>query len=134
MFNFIYKNKKVFVTGHTGFKGSWLVLWLKCLGAEVCGYALEPNTEPSLFKALDIENKIDKSIIGNILDTDKLEKAINDFKPDIIFHLAAQPLVRLSYAEPVMTYKTNVIGSLNVLEAARHCPSVKAFVNVTTDK
>ena len=130
----IYSGKKVFLTGHTGFKGSWLSLWLKHLGAEVCGYALEPNTEPSMFKELDIENKVDKSIIGNLLDSEKLEKSIREFKPDIIFHLAAQPLVRLSYSEPKMTYETNVIGTLNVLEAARKCPSVKAFVNVTTDK
>ena len=134
MFNNIYKGKKVFLTGHTGFKGCWLALWLTRLGAEVCGYALEPNTTPSLFKELEIQNRITKSIIGDILDTEKLERAMLDFEPDIVFHLAAQPLVRLSYSEPVMTYKTNVIGTLNVLEAARKCLSVKAFVNVTTDK
>lgn len=134
MFNNIYKNKKVFLTGHTGFKGSWLALWLTKLGAKVCGYSLEANTTPSMFNALDIENKIEKSVIGDILDEDKLNKAILDFEPDIVFHLAAQPLVRLSFSEPVLTYKTNVIGSLNVLEAARKCPSVSAFVNVTTDK
>ena len=130
----IYKGKRVFLTGHTGFKGCWLALWLTRLGAEVCGYALEPNTTPSLFKELEIQNRITKSIIGDILDTEKLERAMSDFEPDIVFHLAAQPLVRLSYSEPVMTYKTNVIGTLNVLEAARKCLSVKAFVNVTTDK
>lgn len=134
MFNNIYKGKKVFLTGHTGFKGSWLALWLTKLGAEVCGYSLEPNTTPSMFTELDIQNKIKKSIIGDILDYDKLAKEIQDFQPEIIFHLAAQPLVRLSYSEPILTYKTNVIGSLNVLEAARNCSSVKAFVNVTTDK
>ena len=134
LFNDIYRNKKVFLTGHTGFKGSWLSLWLTKLGAEVCGYSLEPNTEPSMFKELNIENKISKSIIGNILDSNKLENAVNDFQPDIVFHLAAQPLVRLSYTEPKMTYETNVIGTLNVLETARKCSSVKAFVNVTTDK
>lgn len=134
MFNDIYKNKKVFVTGHTGFKGSWLALWLTKLGAEVCGYSLEPNTTPSMFNELNIGKEIHKSIIGNILDAEKLEKAVNEFQPEIIFHLAAQPLVRLSYAEPVQTYQTNVIGTLNVLEAARKCSSVKAFVNVTTDK
>ncbi len=134
MFNNIYKDKKVFLTGHTGFKGSWLALWLTKLGAEVCGYSLEPNTTPSMFTELDIQNKIKKSIIGDILDYDKLAKEIQDFQPEIIFHLAAQPLVRLSYSEPILTYKTNVIGSLNVLEAARNCSSVKAFVNVTTDK
>ena len=134
MFNNIYKGKKVFLTGHTGFKGSWLALWLTELGANVCGYSLAPNTEPSMYKELDIENKIFKSVIGNILDVEKLEQAINDFQPEIIFHLAAQPLVRLSYQEPVLTYQTNVIGTLNILEAARKCNSVKAFVNITTDK
>jgi len=134
MFNNIYTGKRVFLTGHTGFKGSWLSLWLTNLGAEVCGYSLAPNTKPSMFEELNIEDKIAKSVIGDILDEEKLQQTINEFKPDIVFHLAAQPLVRLSYSEPVMTYKTNVIGSLNVLEAARHCPSVRAFVNVTTDK
>ncbi len=134
MFGNIYKNKKVFLTGHTGFKGSWLSLWLSQLGARVCGYSLVPNTQPSMFNELGIANKIEKSIIGDILDNILLEKAMCDFKPDIVFHLAAQPLVRFSYLEPVLTYKTNVIGTLNVLEAARKCPSVKAFVNVTTDK
>lgn len=134
MFNNVYKNKKIFLTGHTGFKGSWLALWLTTLGAEVCGYSLEPNTNPSMFEELDVENKIQKSIIGDILDVEKLEKTINKFQPDVVFHLAAQPLVRLSYSEPILTYKTNVIGTLNVLEVARNCHSVKAFVNVTTDK
>ncbi len=134
MFNNIYKDKKVFLTGHTGFKGSWLALWLTKLGAEVCGYSFAPNTTPSMFNELKIGEKITKSIIGDILDTPKLEKAIQEFQPDIIFHLAAQPLVRLSYAEPKMTYETNVIGTLNVLESARKCKSVKAFVNITTDK
>lgn len=134
MFNNIYAGKKVFLTGHTGFKGSWLSLWLTMLGAKVCGYSLAPNTRPSMFNELNIESKIEKSIIGNILDVEPLEKSIFDFQPDIVFHLAAQPLVRLSYSEPVLTYQTNVIGSLNVLEAARKCKSVKAFVNVTTDK
>lgn len=134
MFNNIYENKKVFLTGHTGFKGSWLALWLNQLGAKVCGYSLAPNTVPSMFNVLGIENKIEKSVIGDILDNITLEKAMSDFEPDIVFHLAAQPLVRLSYSEPVLTYKTNVIGTLNVLEAARKCKSVKVFVNVTTDK
>lgn len=134
MFNNIYKGRKVFLTGHTGFKGSWLALWLTMLGADVCGYSLKPNTQPAMFKELDIENRIYKSVIGDILDTEKLENTIIDFKPDIIFHLAAQPLVRLSYKEPLLTYQTNVIGTLNVLIAAEKCKSVKAFVNVTTDK
>ena len=134
MFNNIYQGERVFLMGHTGFKGSWLALWLTKLGAEVCGYSLAPNTEPSMFKELSIENRIAKSVIGDILDDAALEKTMQDFQPEIVFHLAAQPLVRLSYAEPVLTYKTNVIGTLNVLEAARKCPSVKAFVNITTDK
>lgn len=134
MYNNIYRNKKVFITGHTGFKGSWLSIWLQTLGAKVCGYSLKPNTNPSMYQELDIENKIEKSIIGNILDYEKLEDSINDFQPEIIFHLAAQPIVRLSYKEPKLTYETNVIGTLNVLEVARKCKSVRAFVNVTTDK
>ncbi len=134
MFNNIYKNKKVFLTGHTGFKGSWLALWLAKLGAEVCGYSLNPNTEPSMFKELEIDKKITKSIIGDILEYENLAQNIKEFMPDVVFHLAAQPIVRLSYAEPILTYKTNVIGSLNVLEASRNCTSVKAFINVTTDK
>ena len=134
MFNLnTYKNKKVFITGHTGFKGSWLALWLTLLGAKVKGYALEPYTAPSNFIAIGLDSKVE-SEIGDILDREKLNKSISDFKPDIIFHLAAQPLVRLSYLEPIKTYETNVIGTLNTLEAARKCSSVKAFVNITTDK
>lgn len=134
MFNLnTYKNKKVFITGHTGFKGSWLALWLTLLGAKVKGYALEPYTDPSNFIAINLDSKVE-SEIGDILDREKLNKSISDFKPDIIFHLAAQPLVRLSYLEPIKTYETNVIGTLNTLEASRKCSSVKAFVNITTDK
>ncbi len=128
-----YKGKKVLVTGHTGFKGSWLTLWLKQLGAQVCGYALPPNTTPSLFDAAQVSDGI-VNVFGDILDTEKLNKTFQDFQPEIVFHLAAQPLVRLSYAEPVLTYQTNVMGTLNVLEVARKTASVKAFVNVTTDK
>lgn len=134
MYNNIYAGKRVFLTGHTGFKGSWLALWLTSLGAKVCGYSLAPNTNPSMFKVLDIEHKIEKSVLGDILDEKTLEKSISEFQPDIVFHLAAQPLVRLSYREPILTYKTNVIGTLNVLEMAKRCKSVKAFVNITTDK
>lgn len=133
MFKNIYKDRKVLITGHTGFKGSWLSAWLNILGAEVCGYSLPPETEPSLFKIANIADGM-KSISGNILDCDTLEKAFADFRPEIVFHLAAQPLVRLSYEKPVLTYQTNVIGTLNVLEAARKTDSVKAFVNITTDK
>ena len=133
MFQNTYQGKRVLVTGHTGFKGSWLTLWLKELGAEVCGYALAPNTTPSLFEVAHVADGI-ISVIGDIRDRELLNKTFQDFKPEIVFHLAAQPLVRLSYAEPVLTYETNVIGTLNVLEAARACGSVKAFVNITTDK
>ena len=133
MFRKTYQNKRVLVTGHTGFKGSWLTLWLKEMGANVCGYALAPNTAPNLFEAAHVADGI-TSVIGDIRDRELLNKTFQDFKPEIVFHLAAQPLVRLSYAEPVLTYETNVIGTLNVLEAARACGSVKAFVNITTDK
>ena len=122
------------MTGHTGFKGSWLALWLTKLGARVCGYSLEPNTNPSMFNELNITDKIEKSVIGDITDANHLEKVMSEYQPDIVFHLAAQPLVRLSYAEPVLTYMTNVIGTLHVLDVANCCSSVKAFVNVTTDK
>jgi len=133
MFQNVYKGKRVLVTGHTGFKGGWLVLWLKELGAEVCGYSLSPNTSPSLFEAVQVSDGI-LSVIGDIRDRELLNKTFQNFKPEFVFHLAAQPLVRLSYAEPVLTYETNVIGTLNVLEAARQCGTVKAFVNITTDK
>ncbi|MBO5011900.1 MAG: CDP-glucose 4,6-dehydratase [Elusimicrobiaceae bacterium] len=134
MFTEFYRNKRVLITGHSGFKGTWLSLWLKNLGAQVCGYALEPHTVPSLFNELNMEKRLDRSVIGSILDVPALEKTFMDFQPQIIFHLAAQPLVRRSYLEPVLTYETNVMGTLHVLEAARKCASVKAFVNVTTDK
>lgn len=133
MFGNTYKGKRILVTGHTGFKGGWLVMWLKELGAEVCGYALAPNTTPNLFEAAHVAQGI-KSVIGDIRDCERLHKTFQDFKPEIVFHLAAQPLVRLSYEKPVLTYETNVIGTLNVLEAARACGSVKALVNITTDK
>lgn len=133
MFENVYKNKKVLITGATGFKGSRLALWFHLLGAEVLGYSLEPDTEPALFNILKLDNLF-KNVYGNILNAEETEKTFNDFKPDFVFHLAAQPIVRKSYFEPVLTYKTNVIGTLNVLEAARKCGSVKAFVNVTTDK
>lgn len=128
-----YKNKKVLVTGHTGFKGSWLTLWLHSLGAEVIGYSLPPNTEPAMYNVLNLKNKC-VSVFGDVRDREYLNKTFVEHKPEIVFHLAAQPLVRLSYHEPVETYETNVIGSLNVLEAARKCSSVKALVCVTTDK
>jgi len=131
-FNF-YKNKKVFLTGHTGFKGTWLCRVLLQAGAEVTGYALEPLTTPSLFFQTKTENNI-CSITGDIRNRDALVKAIQEATPEIVFHLAAQPLVRRSYLEPALTYETNVMGTVNILEAVRLAPSVKSFINVTTDK
>lgn len=128
-----WKGKKVFLTGHTGFKGSWLSLWLNSLGATVKGYALEPPTTPSLFKEANVNNYI-QSTIGDIRDLETLSKSMMDFNPDILIHMAAQPLVRLSYQQPLETYSTNVMGTLHVLEAARRCKNLRAIVNVTTDK
>ncbi|MDR2509386.1 MAG: CDP-glucose 4,6-dehydratase, partial [Spirochaetaceae bacterium] len=128
-----YKNKKVFITGHTGFKGTWLCHTLLYAGADVSAYALEPSTRPSLFEQTKLDNRIN-SIIGDIRNREKLITAIQEEKPEILFHLAAQPLVRRSYREPAETYETNVIGTVNILEALRSAPSVKSFVNVTTDK
>jgi len=131
MFNNIYKNKKVLVTGHTGFKGSWLCLWLTQLGAEVCGYALNPPTDINHFDLLKLPIR---SEIGNILDQNKLASVFNDFQPDIVFHMAAQALVRLSYDEPVDTFAVNVLGTVNILEQCRKTKSIKAIVNITSDK
>lgn len=128
-----YKNKKVFVTGHTGFKGSWLCKVLSEAGAEVTGFALEPPTNPSLFKISGIENSIN-SIAGDVRNYDELKKAFDDAQPEIVFHLAAQPLVLESYRNPVYTYETNVMGTVNLLECVRNGGSVKSFLNVTTDK
>lgn len=133
MFSQFFFNKKILITGITGFKGSWLAMWLHELGAHVTGYALKPETNPALFEILDIGN-ICSTIFGDIRNSESVHTAFKRTCPEIIFHLAAQPLVRLSYTKPVFTYETNVIGTLNVLEAARACESVKAFVNVTTDK
>jgi CDP-glucose 4,6-dehydratase len=127
----IYRHKKVFITGNTGFKGSWLAAVLQQLGAQVQGYALAPATTPSHFNLLAGNYK---TTIANILDKEKLNAAIEQAQPDIIFHLAAQALVRTSYTDPSNTYETNVIGTLNVLEAAKKCSSVKAVVLITTDK
>jgi CDP-glucose 4,6-dehydratase len=128
-----WKGKRVFLTGHTGFKGGWTVLWLHKLGAIVKGYALEPNTSPSLFEIANISDGIE-SEFGDIRDLDQLKKSLCNFSPDIVIHMAAQPLVRLSYQDPVGTYQTNVIGTVNLFESVRNCKSVKAVVNVTTDK
>jgi CDP-glucose 4,6-dehydratase len=130
-----WKGKKVLITGHTGFKGSWLCMLLNTMGTEISGYALEPPTEPSLFDLCNI-NSFVNSTISDIRDFDSLLKKIEIEKPEIIIHMAAQPLVRLSYAEPVLTYQTNVIGTMNLLEAVRvsKSKSVRVIVNVTTDK
>lgn len=133
LFNACYQNKKVLVTGHTGFKGSWLSLWLSMLGAKVYGYALPMETK-TLYDVCPMKNLLADECLGDIRDRETLNGFFRKNKPEIVFHLAAQPLVRLSYSEPVLTYETNVIGTLNVLEAARACESVKAFVNITTDK
>lgn len=133
MANF-WSGKKVFVTGHTGFKGGWLSLWLQKLGAEVYGYALDPSTSPSFYNVADVAKGMSSSTIADIRDPSALEKAILTAKPDIVFHLAAQPLVRYSYAAPVETYSTNVMGTVNLFEAIRKSSSVCAVVNVTTDK
>ncbi len=128
-----FKGKRVFITGHTGFKGSWLSKILILSGADVCGYALEPNTDLSMFNLLNLDAQM-KSVIGDIRDLDKLKSVIESFKPEIVIHLAAQPIVRESYKNPVYTYETNVMGTVNILEAIRNVKSVKSFLNVTTDK
>ncbi|RZI54526.1 MAG: CDP-glucose 4,6-dehydratase [Pseudomonas sp.] len=128
-----WKGKKVFLTGHTGFKGSWLALWLQGMGAHVKGFALAPPTTPSLFDQAQVERGME-SQIGDIRDLQTVTESMVAFNPDILIHMAAQPLVRLSYREPVETYATNVMGTVHVLEAARKCPGLRAIVNVTTDK
>lgn len=128
-----YKGKRVFVTGHTGFKGSWLCKILKYAGAVVYGYSLEPITKPNLFQIAKIENDME-SIIGDIRDYESLKVAFDKAQPEIVFHLAAQPLVRESYENPAYTYETNVMGTVNILECIRNSSCVKSFLNVTTDK
>lgn len=128
-----WKGKRVFLTGHTGFKGSWLSIWLHSMGAIVKGYALAPNTNPSLFEVANV-NALLENEIGDIRNLEVLSKSMKAFNPDILIHMAAQPLVRLSYLEPVETYMTNVMGTVNVLESARFCSNLKAIVSVTTDK
>ncbi len=131
VFGGVYKNRRVLVTGHTGFKGSWLCKWLEILGAEVAGYSLAPLTNPNHF---ELSNLKVKSYIHDIRDYNQIKKVMFDFKPELVFHLAAQPTVLVSYENPLDTYSTNVMGSANLLEAIRHTSSVKSVVLVTTDK
>ncbi len=128
-----WKNKKVFITGHTGFKGSWLSLWLQQLGADLMGFSLQPPTHPSLFELAQVAQGM-TSIIGDVRDLDQLQKAMASFQPEIVIHMAAQPLVRRSYKSPVETYTINVLGTVHVLEAVRQVRSVRAVVNITSDK
>lgn len=131
--NTFWKNRRVFITGHTGFKGSWLCLWLHSLGATVSGYALKPPTEPSLFDLCKIDQLV-QSTIADVRNGEFLTKAMRAAEPDIVIHMAAQPLVRDSYKVPVETYAINVMGTVNLFEAVRNCKSVRAVINVTTDK
>ncbi len=128
-----WQGKRVFLTGHTGFKGGWLSLWLQQLGAAVTGYALQPPTNPSLFEVANVARGM-RSIIGDIRDAEKLKQAISEAQPEIVIHMAAQALVRYSYAYPVDTYATNVMGTVHMLEAVRATPGVRAVVNITSDK
>ncbi len=128
-----WQNKRVFLTGHTGFKGSWLSIWLDSLGSVVRGYSLTPPTTPSLYDEAEVDGIVD-SVIGDIRDLDFLKRSMTEFNPDILIHMAAQPLVRYSYNEPLDTYDTNVMGTAKVLESARFCPNLKSIICVTTDK
>jgi len=132
-FNNIYKGKRVLVTGHTGFKGSWMTIWLNELGAEVIGYALDPYTEKDNYVLSNLSDKI-IDIRGDIRDREKLAEVFEKYKPEIVFHLAAQPLVRLSYDIPVETYEVNVMGTINIMECIRKTPETKVGIMITTDK
>ena len=134
LYNGFYRGKRVLVTGHTGFKGSWLSIWLHELGAEVIGVALEPQTEKDNFVLSGIGSKIKADLRADIRDGAAMQRIFDEYRPEIVFHLAAQPLVRLSYDEPVDTWQTNVMGTINVMEAFRHCESAKVAVMITTDK
>ncbi len=130
-----WKDKKVFITGHTGFKGAWLSIWLDMLGAKIKGFALNPNTQPNLFELIQQDNDINIiSEIGDVRNQSTVENSILEFNPDLLIHMAAQPLVRYSYDNPVETFETNIIGTANILEAAKKCKSIKSIINVTTDK
>lgn len=129
-----WKNKKVFLTGHTGFKGGWLSLWLTSMGAEVTGFSLPPTNEPNIYCSCDLENFIKKSIFSDVKDLGSVQQAMTQARPDIVIHMAAQSLVRFSYDDPVETFATNVMGTVNVLDSARSISPLKATVIVTTDK
>ena len=133
MKNDFYKGRRVLITGHTGFKGSWLSAILLMAGAEVTGYSLEPPTEPSLFELAGMKGRMN-SVVGDVRDLPHLLQVFEEVQPEIVFHLAAQPIVRESYRDPVGTYETNVMGTVNILEAVRRTESVRSFLNVTTDK
>jgi CDP-glucose 4,6-dehydratase len=128
-----WRGKRVFITGHTGFKGAWLSYWLVLLGAKVTGYALSPPTEKNCYDFFRLD-KILTSVLGDVRDAEFLTRSLQRAQPEIVFHLAAQPIVRRSYTDPVMTYSTNVMGTVNLMESVRNTPSVRAVVNVTTDK
>jgi CDP-glucose 4,6-dehydratase len=128
-----WRGKRVFLTGHTGFKGGWLSLWLQKLGAELVGYALKPSTQPNFFEKANVGQGM-CSIVGDVRDSARFTAAVLEAAPDVLIHMAAQPLVRRSYIDPVETYSTNVMGTVHMLEAVRQCTSVRAVVNVTTDK
>lgn len=128
-----WSGKRVFLTGHTGFKGSWLSLWLQHMGAEVTGYALAPPTKPNMYEMAKVDKGME-SVIGDVRDKEKLVSSLLRAEPEIVIHMAAQPLVRRSYIDPVETYSTNVMGTVHLLEAVRGCRSVRSVVNVTTDK
>ena len=134
LYNGFYRGKRVLVTGHTGFKGSWLSIWLHELGADVIGVALEPSTPKDNFVLSGIDSKIKADLRADIRDAAAMQRIFDEYQPEIVFHLAAQPLVRLSYDEPVDTWQTNVMGTINVMEAFRHCQSAKVAVMITTDK
>ena len=129
-----WKNKKVFVTGHTGFKGSWLCLFLNLLGSKITGYSLKPKSKPNLYELSNVKNVIERSIIADVRDYKNLNKSIKDSKAEIIFHLAAQPLVRDSYLNPKETFDININGTINIIECIRNIPKVKSSVIITTDK
>lgn len=128
-----WRGRRVFVTGHTGFKGSWLALWLQAMGARVTGYALAPATNPSLFSLARVADGVEH-IVGDIRDGASLSRALSAAQPEVVIHMAAQALVRFGYGHPVETFSTNVMGTVNLLEAVRACSAVRSVVSVTTDK